>query len=102
MGWIDNLGRKEISSFVGLIKAFHKHWDISYVEEEHNENTHSLHAICDKESLEGHTPPSSLEPPVFPDPRETRGYVEINLHQDIPSAIIMDSKDKGLVNNDPY
>jgi hypothetical protein len=32
--WFENLGRKEISSFAGLIKAFHKHWDPSYEEEE--------------------------------------------------------------------
>jgi hypothetical protein len=35
--WFYNCSPREICSLVGLIKAFHKHWDVSY-EEENVEN----------------------------------------------------------------
>jgi len=35
----DDCSSKEISSFSGLIKAFHKFWDHSYEEEEHIEGS---------------------------------------------------------------
>lgn len=48
-------------SLVGLIKAFDKHWDAGYVEEENIEDRHSFHAICDEEPLEDQTSSSSHE-----------------------------------------
>lgn len=37
--WFENLGRKEIlSSFIGLIQAYQKCWDLSYEEEEQVED----------------------------------------------------------------
>ena len=90
--WLYDCGLRDTSSFVVLIKAFHKEEDVS------NPTKMKYKEVVEHLAKAPHV---SMEDHVYHEEADHNND-DMHLHEDIPITIIMDSKDKGLVTHWPF